>query len=231
MVLAAGLGTRMRPLTDHTPKPLITVAGKTLLDYNLDRLEEAGVAEAAINLHYLPEQMERHLAGRARPAITFSDERGQLLDSGGGVKKMLPFFGAAPFFCLNADTIWVDGPKSNLARLAAAYVPEMMDILLLVAGTATAIGWGNRGDFAFDQTGRLRWPNPGEVTPFLYTGVAILRPELFADTPEIFSLNRLFDRAIARGRLFGLRLDGLFMHVGTPEAVAEAELAIQLSRL
>jgi len=217
MLLAAGLGTRMRPLTDHRPKPMI--------DILLDKLAGAGVSRAVVNVHYLADVLETHLAQRQRPAIAISDERAGLLDSGGGVLKALPKLGET-FFVLNADAIWVDGPRSNLALLMEAWRPQEMDILLLLAPTTTSVGWGNRGDFAMDQAGRLRRPRAGEVTPFAYAGAGIWKRELFAGMPERFSLNRLFDEAIARQRLFGLRLDGWWMHVGTPAAVDEANACI-----
>lgn len=228
MLLAAGLGTRMRPLTDDRPKPLVKAGGKTLLDHNLDQLEAAGIENVVVNVHYLADQLEAHCARRARPKIRISDERAGLLDSGGGVKKALPMLGDGPFFCLNADTIWLDGPRSNLVRMAESFDPDRMDILLMVAPTVTTIGWGNRGDFRLLQDGRLERAGRGEVVPFAYCGVAILKPELFANRPDVFSLNRLFDEAQEAGRLHGLRLDGLFMHVGTPEALGEAEIALRL---
>jgi len=228
MVLAAGLGTRMRPLTNTRPKPLVMAGDRTLLDHNLDQLAASGVSEAVVNVHYLPDQIIEHVKGRARPAITISDEREGILDSGGGILKVLDFFGDAPFFSLNADTIWLDGPHRNLDRMRTAFTPESMDVLLLVAPTVTTIGWGNRGDFFLGQDGQLRRPKPGEVAPYAYTGVAILKPGSFAGKPPIFSLNRIFDEASAAGRLYGLRLDGVFMHVGTPEALAEAERALDL---
>ena len=231
MVLAAGLGTRMRPLTDTRPKPLVEVSGKALIDYNLDRLEQAGVAQAVVNAHYFADMLAAHVIRRAGPAIVISDEREKILNSGGGVGKALPMLGDGPFFCLNADTIWMDGPVSNLRRMARAFDPAVMDILLLVAPTTTTVGWDNRGDFALEQDGRLRWPKPGEVAPFAYCGVAVLQPHLFAGRPEVFSLVDLFRAAAAAGRLHGLRLDGVFMHVGTPQAVREAEEAIAGSKL
>lgn len=231
MILAAGLGTRMRPLTNDRPKPLVTVSGKTLIDYNIDRLVEAGIRDIVVNVHYFADMLEAHVKARNDVSVTISDERSRILNSGGGVKQALPHLGAAPFFSLNADTIWMDGPASNLTRMQSAFLPDEMDILLLVAPTTTTIGWGNRGDFAMDQIGRLRWPRPGEVTPFAYCGVAVLSAALFADTPDEFSLVQLFRRAAERERLYGLRLDGVFMHVGTPEAVFEAEHAIAWSKL
>lgn len=202
--------------------------GKTLLDHNLDQLAAGGVTRAIVNVHYLPDQIIAHVKGRTAPSITISDERDGILDSGGGILKVIDQFGGAPFFSLNADTIWLDGPRSNLDRMRNAFDPAAMDVLLLVAPAVTTIGWGNRGDFVLNQDGTLRRPEKGEVAPFAYTGVAVLKPESFAGRPAIFSLNRIFDDAAAAGRLFGLRLDGLFMHVGTPEALAEAERALSL---
>lgn len=230
MILAAGLGTRMRPLTDTRPKPLVEVSGKALIDYNFDRLDAADISTAVVNVHYLADVMEAHLRARTSPKIIITDERAEILNSGGGVKNALNFLGVSPFFCLNADTIWMDGPRSNLQRMRERYRPDEMDILLLVAPTTTTIGWDNRGDFILNQDGRLSWPEQGLVAPFAYCGVAILHAGLFVDTPRIFSLVQLFNRAMEKGRLFGLRLDGVFMHVGTPAAVREAELAIAASK-
>ena len=225
MLLAAGLGTRMRPLTDTQPKPMIPVGGRPMIDTLLDKLDEAGVSRVVVNMHYLADRLEQHLSDRKKPAIIVSDERGGLLDSGGGVLKALPHLDET-FMVLNADTVWLDGPRSNLRRLIEAWRPEKMDVLLLLAATTTAIGWGNRGDFAMEQDGRLRRPRMKEITPFAYAGVGIWKKSLFADMPPVFSLNRLFDAAIERESLYGLRLDGTWMHVGTPEAVEEANAAI-----
>jgi N-acetyl-alpha-D-muramate 1-phosphate uridylyltransferase len=229
MILAAGLGTRMRPLTDTRPKPLIEIRGKALVDYILGYCRDAGVTDAVVNVHYLADMMEAHLEGVSAPRIAISDERAALLDSGGGVLKALPGLGTGPFFVLNADAIWVDGPWPSLLRLSEHWNPETTDVLLLLAHSASATGWGNRGDFAMDQAGRLRRPEAGEITPFIYAGAGIWRPELFAGRPEVFSLNRIFDEAIAKGRLHGLLLDGTWMHVGTPEAIPEAEAAMRRS--
>jgi len=230
MVLAAGLGTRMRPLTDSMPKPLVKVAGKALLDHVLDRLADAGVARAVVNMHYLGEQIAAHLKDRTKPAITLSDERGLLLGTGGGVVKALPLLGGAPFFHINADTIWIDGVRPNLVRLAEAFDPAGMDALLLLAPTTGSIGYSGRGDFIMQADGRLQRRGEREVAPFVYAGAAILSPALFKDAPRgEFSLTDLFDRAAGEGRLHGLRLEGLWMHVGTPEAVGEAEAAIKAS--
>jgi MurNAc alpha-1-phosphate uridylyltransferase len=230
MVLAAGFGVRMRPLTDKMPKPLVKVAGKALIDHVLDRLADAGVARAVVNVHHLAEQIERHLAARTQPQIVISDERGLLLDTGGGVKKALPDLGDAPFFHINSDTIWIDGVQPNLARLAEAFDPATMDALLLLAPSAGSIGYAGRGDFVMAPDGRLRARAEFEVAPFVFAGVAILSPHLFDDAPQgAFSLTKLFARAAQAGRLHGLRLEGLWMHVGTPEAIAQAEEAISAS--
>lgn len=232
MVLAAGLGTRMRPLTDTMPKPMVPVAGKPLIDHVLDRLADAGVARAVVNVHYMAEQIERHLAYRTKPQIVISDERGLLLGTGGGVLKALPQLGRAPFLHINSDTIWIDGVQPNLERLADAFEPATMDAMLLLAPTAGSIGYDGRGDYAMASDGTLRKRGEREVAPFVFAGVAILSPRLFDNAPEgEFALTVLFDRAAEAGRLRGLRLEGLWMHVGTPEAIAAAEAAIAASTL
>jgi N-acetyl-alpha-D-muramate 1-phosphate uridylyltransferase len=230
MVLAAGKGVRMRPLTDKIPKPLVAVAGKPLIDHVLDRLADAGVETAVVNVHHLADQIENYVAGRQAPKVVISDERTELLDTGGGVVKALPILGAAPFFHLNADTIWIDGVKPNLLRLAGMFDAGRMDALLLLAATSGSVGYGGRGDFIMAPDGRLARRPERQVAPFVYAGVAILNPALFSTAPPgAFSLNLLFDRAIEAGRLFGLRLDGVWMHVGTPEAIAAAETSILAS--
>jgi MurNAc alpha-1-phosphate uridylyltransferase len=227
MVLAAGLGKRMRPLTDTVPKPLVRVAGKALIDYVLDRLSDAGVTQAVVNVHYHAAQIEAHLEGRTRPRIVISDEREEILDTGGGVVKALPHLGSAPFFHMNSDTLWIEGVTPNLSRLAAQFDAAGMDILLLLASTATSTGYEGRGDFNMAADGRLTRRPEREIAPFVYAGAAVLSPAIFSDAPKgPFSLNRLFDRAAEAGRLYGLRLDGTWMHVGTPEAIAAAEAAI-----
>ena len=230
MIFAAGLGTRMRPITDTLPKPLVKVAGRALIDHVLDRFAEAGVSNAVVNVHYLPDQIETHLAARTAPRITISDERTRLLDQGGGIRTALPLLGAGPFFVSNTDAFWVEGPQSNLRRLAQAFDPQQMDALLLVAPTATSVGVDWPGDFQMDQHGRLSRRAETEVAPFVYSGVGILKPEAFAaDTREVFRLAPFLFEAAEKGRLFGLRLEGLWLHVGTPEAIPEAERAIQNS--
>ena len=227
MVLAAGLGTRMRPHNGELPKPLVQVGGKALIDHMLDRLADASVERAIVNVHHLADQIERHLAARRRPQIVISDERGTLLGTGGGVVKALPELGAAPFFHVNSDTIWIDGVKPNLGRLAAAFEAAAMDALLLLAPTTTSTGYSGRGDFSMGPDGRLKRRGERDVVPFVFAGAAILSPRLFDGAPAgAFPLAALFDRATDAERLFGLRLEGVWMHVGTPEAVAAAEAAI-----
>lgn len=227
MVMAAGLGTRMRPLTDTRPKPLIEVAGKALIDYVLDKLGDAGVETAVVNVHYFADQIEKHLASRTRPKIVISDERAKLLGTGGGVVNAMPKLGGGPFFHVNSDTLWLDGVASNLERLAQTFDPAKMDALLMLAATANSIGYSGRGDYNMMPDGALRRRKEQEVVPFVFAGVAILSPAMFAGAPAgEFSLTSLFDRASENGRLAGLRLDGLWMHVGTPEAVTAAEAAI-----
>lgn len=224
MVLAAGLGQRMRPITDTLPKPLVRIGGKAMLDHALDRLAEAGVERAVVNVHHLASQIERHLAGRSRPAIAISDERDALLETGGGVTRALPLLGAEPFFHLNSDSLWLDGPRPALASMAGAWEPARMDMLLLLADRARSLGYDGRGDFRMDGDGRLIRRPTGEDAAHVFAGVAIIKPELFADAPAgPWSLNRLFDRLIAEGRLHGLALDGEWLHVGTPEAIAPAD--------
>jgi len=230
MVLAAGLGTRLRPLTDKVPKPLVPVGGKPLINHVLDRLAAAGVETAVVNVHHFADQLEQHLKPRRAPKIVISNERDTVLGTGGGVVKALPRLGATPFFLVNSDTLWIDGVKPNLERLAAAFRPDEMDALLLLAATATSVGYGGRGDFTMAPDGKLRRRRERDVVPFVYAGIAILSPALFRDAPSgAFALTQLFDRAIEQERLFGLRLEGVWMHVGTPDAVAQAERAILAS--
>ena len=232
MVFAAGLGTRMRPITETLPKPLIEVAGRALIDHGLDRFAENGVTRAIVNVHWLADQIEAHLAARRAPQILISDERERLLDQGGGIKRALPLIGAEPFFLCNTDAFWIEGPRSNLRRLAEAFDPETMDAMLLVAASAGAVGVDWPGDFTMDREGRLFAREPRHVAPFVYTGVGIIKPQLFADVAEdVFRLAPFFYRAAEKGRLFGLRLDGLWLHVGRPESIAEAEKAIDRSIL
>jgi N-acetyl-alpha-D-muramate 1-phosphate uridylyltransferase len=212
------------------PKPLVTVDGKPMLDHVLDRLADAGVERAVVNVHHFAEQIIAHVAARTRPQIIISDERGVLLDTGGGVVKALSELGDAPFFHLNADTIWIDSVKPHLTRLAETFDPATMDALLLLAPIAGSIGYYGRGDFNMASDGRLTARPEREVAPFVYAGAAILSPALFKGAPQgKFSLTTLFMSAAETGRLSGLRLEGLWMHVGTPEAIGAAEAAIKAS--
>lgn len=230
MVLAAGLGVRMRPLTDHMPKPLVEVAGKPLLDHVLDRLGDAGVTRAVVNVHYLGDQIIDHVASRTRPKVVISDERDKALGTGGAVMKALPLLGDQPFFHMNADTMWIDGVQPNLDRLSAAFDPARMDILLLMAPTANSIGYDGAGDYMMMPDGSLRKRKEHQVVPFVYAGAAILSPSIFKGAPAgEFSLIRQFDDTAEQDRLFGLRLEGMWMHVGTPDAVHAAEEAFLAS--
>ncbi len=228
MVFAAGLGSRMRPITEHRPKPLVPIAGKTMLDHLLDRLADADVERAIVNVHHLADQIEAQLAGRERPRIVVSDERARLLDQGGGIRKALPWLGTDPFLICNTDAVWLEGPASNLRRLAARWRPDEMDVLLLVAATTGSVGVDWPGDFDMDGHGRLTRRLDGTVAPFVYAGIGIVKSELFASVDEeVFRLAPFFFDAAERGRLFGSRLEGLWLHVGTPKAIAEAEAAVE----
>jgi MurNAc alpha-1-phosphate uridylyltransferase len=223
-VLAAGMGTRMRPLTDTTPKPLVRLAGRPLLDHVLDRIGAAAIETAVVNVHHHADQIERHLAGRRQPRIVISDERAALLETGGGAVKALPLLGPGPFLIHNSDTVWIEGVGSNIERLMAAWDPEKMDALLLVAIGASSLGYEGHGDFTMDADGLLARRSSHREAPFVFAGVSIAHPKLFDGAPEgAFSLNVPWDRAIERRRLYGARLEGTWMHVGTPEALREAE--------
>jgi MurNAc alpha-1-phosphate uridylyltransferase len=228
MVLAAGLGTRMRPLTDDRPKALVEVMGRPLIDHVLDRLAAAGVDFAIVNLHHFADRLERHLAARSRPRVIIADERKQLLGTGGGIAKALPQLGNAPFFLVNSDSLWLEKGASNLARLDGAFDPARMDALLLLASTSAATGYDERGDYFAMPDGTLQRRTTEQEAPFIYAGAAVLSPALFKGAPEgAFALTPFFDQAQRRQRLHGLILDGMFLHVGTPEAVVAAEKAIR----
>lgn len=232
MVFAAGLGTRMRPITDSLPKPLIKVGGKALMDHCLDRFAQAGVSKAVVNVHYLPDMIVEHLKGRTSPQIVISDERTKLLDQGGGIRKAMDELGRQPFFVCNTDAFWIEGPANNLEKMAQAWNPEIMDVLLLVASTPHSIGVDWPGDFMMDKDGRLTKRTEQEVAPFVYSGIGIIKPELFAqETRDVFGLAQFFFEAARNGRLYGVRLDGLWLHVGRPETIAEAEAAMARSKL
>jgi len=230
MVLAAGLGKRMRPITDTMPKPLVPVAGKTLLDWGLDSLAAAGVHRAIVNIHYLGAQIGNHVAGRTKPEILISDETAELLDSAGGIVKALPLLGASPFFVLNADTFWIDRGEPNLRRLALAWDDAAMDILLMLADFESATGHAGGADFTLAPDGRLARAR-GAPEGLIYAGAAIVHPRIFAHAAaEPHSLNLYFDRAIEAGRLYGVRMEGHWITVGTPEAIAGAEAAVARAR-
>lgn len=225
MVLCAGLGTRMASANNGAPKPLVQLQGKALVDHVLDRLAAAGIARAVVNVHHKADLIEQHLHTRKAPRIQVSDERAALLDTGGGVKKALPRLGASAFLIHNADSVWLEGVGSNLALLAAAWDDAAMDCLLLLALASTSHGYQGRGDFALESDGRIRRKRvEQEIVPFAFAGVSMAHPRLFDGTPDgAFSLNAVWSRAIAAGRAYGVRMDGVWMHVGTPAALAEAE--------
>ncbi|MBZ9676656.1 nucleotidyltransferase family protein [Mesorhizobium sp. ES1-1] len=226
IVLAAGLGKRMRPITDTIPKPLVRIAGKTLLDWGLDSLAAAGVGRAVVNVHYLPEQIVAHVAARQAPRIIISDESEQLLDSAGGIVKALPDLGMKPFYIVNADTFWIDDGPANLGRLALAWDETTMDILMMLADLHQATGHSGGTDFLVAPDGALQ-RSKGDPSGLIYAGAAIIQPRLFQDAPAgAHSLNAYFDRAIEAGRLFGLPMRGRWITVGTPDAIPLAEAAV-----
>lgn len=227
MVLAAGLGKRMRPLTASQPKPLVRVAGRALIDHALDRLKDAGVARAVVNVHYLADALEAHVTARAAPQVTISDERAQLLETGGGMVKAKALL-SDPFFSLNSDNIWLDGPKNAFADLSAAWDAERMDALLLLVPHARALNFNGPGDFHMDALGRLTRRKPGRIAPFIYSGIQLASHRLLREAPDgPFSTNILWNRAIAEGRLYGLSFTGQWFEVGTPAAIAPTEEALR----
>jgi MurNAc alpha-1-phosphate uridylyltransferase len=232
MVFAAGLGRRMRPITEFTPKPLIKIGDRTLIDHMLDRLLEVNLQRAVVNVHYLADQVEAHLRPRRRPTIIISDERASLLDQGGGIKRALPLLASEIFFICNTDAIWIDGPQSNMVRLVASWDPERMDILILVAPTTPSVGVDWPGDFTMAADGRLARRRERTVAPFVYAGIGIIKAGLFkAVAPDVFRLAPFFFDAAERGRLFGQRLEGIWLHLGSPQAIKEAEIAMARSIL
>lgn len=223
MVMAAGLGKRMRPLTASQPKPLVRVAGKPLIDHSLDHLEAAGVAKAVVNVHYLADALEAHLAARKAPAVTVSDERELLLETGGGLVRALPHL-PDPFFCLNSDNIWLDGPRNVFRELSAAWHPDKMDALLLLVPHARAHNYVGKGDFHLDPLGRISRRRPERIAPFIYTGIQLVSHRLLRDAPEgAFSTNVFWQRAIEEERLYGTIHMGLWFEVGDPGAIAPTE--------
>ena len=225
MVMAAGLGKRMRPLTASQPKPLVRVAGRALIDHALDRMRDAGIARAVVNVHYLADALEAHVLARALPAVTISDERGQLLETGGGMVKaqasgLLP----DPFYCVNADSIWLDGPRNAFADLSQHWDAAQMDALLLLVPHARARNFAGPGDFTMDPIGRLKRRRVGRIAPYIYTGIQLVSHRLLEDAPEgPFSTNILWDSAIENERLFGTVFTGQWLEVGEPRHVAATE--------
>lgn len=227
MIMAAGMGKRMRPLTATQPKPLVRVAGKALIDHALDRLCEAGVSRAVVNVHYLADALEAHVKERDMPRVIVSDERTQLLETGGGMIKAqghLP----DPFFCLNADNIWLDGPQNAFLDLSNRWDPDAMDALLLVVPHTRAANFAGQGDFYMDPVGKLSRRLPGRIAPFIYTGIQLVSHRLLRDAPEgKFSTNILWNRAIGEGRVYGVSFTGQWFEVGTPQAIGPTENALQ----
>lgn len=231
MVLAAGLGTRLRPITETVPKPMVKVAGVPMIDIVLDRLAAAGVEEAVVNTHHLAEVLRAHLAGRTRPRLHFSHED-PILETGGGIKKALPLLGPDPFFAVNGKIVWLNGRTDALVRLAEAWDDSAMDALLLLQPTVTAVGYDGPGDFFLDPCGLVRRRRDWEVAPFLFSGIQLLHPRIFADSPDgAFSMNLLYDRMIENGRLHGLRHDGEWLHVSTPQHLDQVETYLARSGL
>jgi N-acetyl-alpha-D-muramate 1-phosphate uridylyltransferase len=225
MVMAAGLGKRMRPLTATRPKPLVEVAGKALLDHCLARISEAGVEHAVVNVHYLADALEAHVSRRNHGlTISISDERKQLLETGGGLIHAKDLIDCDPFLCINSDNLWVDGPINALNLMADRWDDSEMDMLLLLVPQARANNHNGRGDFHMDGMGRLSRRKPNRVAPFVYTGIQMIAKRVLVDAPEgPFSTNLFWDRAIAAGRCYGLVHQGLWFDVGTPEAIPVTE--------
>ncbi|MBE0533073.1 MAG: nucleotidyltransferase family protein [Rhodospirillales bacterium] len=227
MILAAGFGTRMRPITETLPKPLIQVGGRALIDYSLDRLDEEGLRTVIINVHHLGQLIESHVKRRKSPEIVFSREP-EILETGGGIANALPLLGDKPFLVINADVMWLNGPHSALHRMAETWDESRMDGLLLLHSTVEAYGYTGMGDFNVDPAGVLNPRPERELSPFLFTGIQILHPRLFEDAPEgRFPLNVLYNRAMEKRRLYGVIHDGEWFHVGTPEGLADAEAYMQ----
>ncbi len=229
MVMAAGLGTRMRPLTNDRPKPMVEVAGKTLLDHCLDQLRQAEIGRIVVNVHYLPEQVETHLATHAQDFdVHVSDERDLLLETGGGLVKAAPFLPDEPFYCVNSDNIWIDKGENSLRKLAAHWDDATMDALLLIVPRDRAFCHAGRGDFFVDDDGRLQRRGIHDFAPFVYIGIQLISHRLLDGAPDgPFSTNVLWDRAITKGRLFGLEHQGDWFDIGSPQAIAPTEAALE----
>ena len=223
MIMAAGHGTRMRPLTNDIPKALVKVNGKAMVDHAIDRVKDAGISRIVINIHAHADKMRAHLEARNDDSIIISDETDALLETGGGIKKALPLLGDKPILTHNCDSIWIEGMGATLPRLIDAFDPAEMDAMLVLAVTASIVGDVARGDFTMEADGRIEWREPRSVAPFMYTGVQIIKPQLFADIEEqAFSTARVWRTLTEQGRAYGLRHDGIWMHVGTPQALDDA---------
>lgn len=228
MLMAAGLGKRMRPLTATRPKPLVKVAGKALMDHALDRLEAGGIRKVVVNVHYLADTVEAHLRARkGEMAFAISDERAKLLETGGGLMRAKPLIGDQPIVCANSDNLWIDGPQETLGMMQRLWDPERMDALLLLVPLARAYCHTGPGDFHMDANGRLARRKSAHVAPFVYTGVQIISPSVLRDPPsDVFSTNVFWNRAIEAGRLYGVSHQGLWFDVGTPKAIPVVESMI-----
>ena len=227
MVLAAGLGTRMRPLTLERPKPLVEVAGRTMIDHCLDKLADAGVARAVVNVHHFPEMVKDHLTARTTPTVAISDESDRLLETGGGMLRAQPLLAADPFFCINSDNLWVDGPQDVFNQLSEAWNPVRMDALLLMVPHARAANHKGKGDFHMDANGRLTLRRSGRIAPFIYSGIQLVSQRLLRDAPQgPFGTMVLWKRAMEEGRLYGVSHLGLWYEVGSPDAIAPTEEAL-----
>ncbi|WP_350335345.1 nucleotidyltransferase family protein [Coralliovum pocilloporae] len=227
IVLSAGFGKRMRPITDSIPKPLVPVSGKPLIDYAFDALARVPISHAVVNVHYLPDQIEAHVRNRHEPAVTVSDERDSILETGGGIVRALPLLSGEAFFALNADTFWLDGDEPNLSKMTEAWDEGRMDALLLLAPLDRAVGYAGEGDFQKTASGHLARFGKGEGQGYAFAGAALYHRRLFDHAPDgAFSMNVLFDHALSEGRLFGVVMDGVWLHVGTPDAIPAAERVI-----
>lgn len=231
MVLAAGLGTRMRSASETLPKPLVRLAGRALIDHALDRIADAKIPRAVVNVHHKADLIEAHLAHRQRPEIAISNERSMLLETGGGIKKALPLLGQRPFLVHNSDSVWHETSGSNIARLLAAWDDTRMDCLLMLVLASACVGYSGKGDFCLESDGRIRRRRVEDISLFVFMGVHIVHPRVYADTPVgPFSQNLIWNQALIKGRAYGVRMEGLWMHVGTPEALRDAELAMRTGR-
>lgn len=231
-ILGAGFGSRMRPLTDTIPKPMVPLAGKPLIDHVIDRLTSVGVEKIVVNVHYLADVLETHLRQINGPEIIISDERAELLDTGGGVKKALEHFGNEPFFIHNSDSVWVEREQNNLAEMVKIFNSKTMDNLLCLANRQTSLGYDGNGDFLLDKEGLISRKPSDVASDHVFIGASIATSNLFQSSPDgAFSLNKLWDASIAKNRVYGLQHQGIWMHVGTTDALSDAEDCIRQAEL